>query len=136
MEPGKQLVIQLVGQSEADKDGIVNLQFMMNGTPRSVAVKDKKAGVEDKPKRPKALDGVTGSVAATMPSDSCVTGQCEMWHSREQVLRVGFLEGSKKGSCGRRERSRDELQALVQRVLRKGQWEVQQGPKKQDDMCC
>jgi pyruvate carboxylase len=67
LEPGKQLVIQLVGRSEADKDGIVNLQFMMNGTPRSVAVKDKKAGVEDKPKRPKALDGVTGSVAAPMP---------------------------------------------------------------------
>jgi pyruvate carboxylase len=68
LELGKQLVIRLVGQSELDKDGIVNLQFKMNGTPHTFSVEDKSAGANDAPKRPKALTGVQGSIGAPMPS--------------------------------------------------------------------
>jgi len=66
LEKGKHLILKLISVGETTADGIVNIQFELNGQPRSVHVKDKRAGVKETA-RLKALKGVTGSIGAAMP---------------------------------------------------------------------
>ena len=66
LEKGKHLVLKLISVGEPSKDGNVNIQFELNGQPRSVHVKDKRAAVNETA-RLKALKGVTGSIGAAMP---------------------------------------------------------------------
>ena len=43
IEPGKTLFIKMKAIGEADASGMRDIQFIMNGEPRTVRVKDKKA---------------------------------------------------------------------------------------------
>ena len=61
LEPGKNLVIKLVSVGEPNIEGIVDLQFEVNGQPRMAHVKNKSVGV-DTQSWPKAIEGVEGSI--------------------------------------------------------------------------
>ena len=66
LEKGKELIIKMISVGEPNEEGIVNLQFEVNGQPRMAHIKDKYCSIEHVA-RPKALKNVLGSVGAPMP---------------------------------------------------------------------
>ncbi len=66
LQPGKSLVIDLVGRTDHDEEGIAKLFFELNGQPRQIKID--KAGMESARKtHPKAADNNPNHVAAPMP---------------------------------------------------------------------
>jgi len=66
IDPGKTLVVRLIGRTEADDEGMVKLFFELNGQPRTVRVPKRGAAVTHA-SRPKAEPGNGKHVAAPMP---------------------------------------------------------------------
>jgi len=65
LEKGKELIIKLISVGDADEEGIVNIQFEVNGQSRMVHIKDKNVSTEHTV-RPKSIRNVVGSVGAPM----------------------------------------------------------------------
>ncbi|WP_338052637.1 pyruvate carboxylase [Rhodocyclus purpureus] len=66
IDPGKSLIIRLIGRTEPDEEGMVKLFFELNGQPRTVRVPKKGALVSHVARR-KAEAGNANHVAAPMP---------------------------------------------------------------------
>jgi pyruvate carboxylase len=66
IDPGKTLVVRLLGRTETDDDGSVKLFFEVNGQPRAIRV-DKAGATVKTVSRPKADIGNANHVAAPMP---------------------------------------------------------------------
>ncbi|QDX80232.1 pyruvate carboxylase [Denitratisoma sp. DHT3] len=66
IEPGKTLVIRLVGQAEVDEEGMVKVFYELNGQPRSIRIPKRGAAVLQAA-RAKAELGNPNHIAAPMP---------------------------------------------------------------------
>ena len=66
LEPGKTLVLRLLGVGETDDEGEKRVFFELNGQPRTVRVPDRSAAASAQ-RRPKATIGDPNHVAAPMP---------------------------------------------------------------------
>ncbi len=65
IDPGKSLVVRLLGTAPAEEEGVVKVFFELNGQPRTIRVE--RAGARTVPKRPQAVAGHVAQVAAPMP---------------------------------------------------------------------